>query len=314
MRTKMPSLDLWSSLGKIATHAGITLLALGIAFSLPQAASYILFTWWPKVRADTQLLLVTEIAFAAVLVLLLNLAKLAWRYRKAAQFGEIASLVYAREGDGRLSRWMKDNLMRTLPWKRDLTVMATTGFGTFAAEDSALKNLLAECYEIRVMLMNPYCAGAMAYAAGHADPEAILATTRREVRASIACLQRLRAVGKNVTLKFYDEAPFWKLVFTGEHVWVRSCHSNRDAARGPEYVFALQPGKPDRGFFPAFYTHFLDQWSDPRHPAYDFDTGEWVYRDAKAAKLRRVPYPDEETQLPAPAGEDAMSLATPATR
>ncbi|MDD5247340.1 MAG: hypothetical protein PHY45_00040 [Rhodocyclaceae bacterium] len=294
MLTKTPFLKFWSSLGHIATHAGITLLALGIAFSLPQAATFILFNWWPKVRDDTQMLVVTEISFAAMLVALLNLAKLAWRYRQAAQTSAIASLVYAREGDGRLSRWLKDNLLRDLPWKRDLTIMAVTGYGTFAALDSALKDLLADCYEIRVMLLNPYGPAADAYAASHADPEAILADIRREACASVACLRRLQGMGKNVALKFYDEPPFWKLVFAGEHVWVRSCHGTRDIAKHPEYVFALQPEKPNRGFFPSFYTYFLNQWNDPRHPDYAFDTGDLVYRDGKGAKLRRVPFPDQE--------------------
>lgn len=304
MRMKTQSLDLWSSLGNVASHVGITVLALGIAFSLPHAATYVLFTWWPKVQADTQVLLATEIGFAAILVLLLNLAKLAWRYRQAAQLSKVAALVYAHEGDGRLSRWVKDQLMRTLPWKRDLTIMATTGFGTFAAEDGALKDLLAECYEIRVLLMNPYGPGATTYAAGHADPDGILADIRREVRASIACLNRLRTGGKNVTLKFYDEPPFWKLVFTGEHVWVRCCHGGRDVAKFPEYVFALQPEKPGRGFFPAFYTHFLNEWNDPQHPVYAFETDEFVYRDAKGARLRRVPYPEDEAAIDADAAAE----------
>lgn len=300
MSPKQP-VSLWSN---IATHVGITLLAVGIAFSLPQAASYILFHWWPKVRDDSQLLLYSEIALATVLVVLLNLVKLAWHYRQRARMSAIASLVHAHEEDHWLSRWVKDDRLRGLPWKRDLTILAVTGYGTFAASDSALKSILNECYELRVMLMNPYGPGAQAYADLHADPAAILADLRREAHASIDCLRRLSGAGKKVALKFYDDPPFWKLVFTGEHAWVRCVAGSRDQGKFPEYVFALQAERPTRGFFPAFYTHFLTQWNDTGHPDYAFDTDELVYRDADGASVRRVTFPHsaaDESSVPAPA-------------
>jgi hypothetical protein len=290
MQARTPLLNFWNGLGHIASHATVTVLAVGIAFSLPGAARYILFNWWPKAMENSRELLFTEIGLAAALVLLLNLVKLTWDYRSRARMSAIASLVFAKENDDWFSRWAKEQRLRRLPWKRDLTIMAVTGYGTFAAEDSALLHILQECYEIRVMLLNPEAAGAVAYAAAHAEPAATRADLRREVAASIACLRQLQGAGKKVTLKFYDDPPFWKLVFTGEYAWVRCCHGSRDAGKYPEYVFALQPARPSRGFFPAFYTYFLNRWNNPIHPEYAFDTDELVYRDAQGAELRREPY------------------------
>jgi hypothetical protein len=283
--------DFWHNLRHLATHAGITLLAVAIAFSLPQAASYILFTWWPRMLEDTRSLLYTEIAFAAVLIVFLNLLKLSWDYRQRARMSHIAALVYAAENDDWLSRWVKDKQLRAQPWKRDLTIMAVTGYGTFAAADSALREVLPDCYEIRVLLIDPYGPGATRYAAGHDDAEATLAEMRREWQASVASLKRLRGPGKNITLKLYEHPPFWKLVFAGEQVWVRCCHASRDAGKFPEYVFALQGSKPNRGFFPAFYTYFLNQWQDPRLPEYDFEHDELLFHDGKGGKPRRTPFP-----------------------
>jgi len=291
MSVQSPLLDFWRSVRHIAAHAVITLIAVVIAFSLPKAASYILFNWWPRMQEDAQKLLYAEIGLAAVLVLLLNLVKLTWDYRNQARMAAVAALVYARESDDWLSRRFKDNQLRRLPWKRDLTIKAVTGYGTFAAEDSALKAIIQDCYELRVMLLNPYGPGAEVYAAAHSDPLAALAELRREVAASIEALRRLQGPGKNIGLKFYEDPPFWKLVFVGEHVWVRCCHSTRDGDKFPEYVFALQPERPNRGFFPAFYTHFLNEWNDARHPRFAFDTNDLIYRDAKGGKVRRVPYP-----------------------
>lgn len=287
MLPKTSSVHFLSGLGHIASHAVITLLALAIAFSVPTAASYVLFNWWPKVEGDAQALLYTELGFAALLVLLFNLVKIAWDFRSQARMSNIASLIYARESDDWLSRWGKEQQFRRLPWKRDVNIMAVTGYGTFAAPASPLRDVLQEYYEIRVMLLNPDGPGAVAYAAAHADPDATLAQLRQEVRSSIDGLRQLRAAGKNVTVRFYDTPPFWKLIFTGEYVWVRCCHNSRDTDKFPEYVFALQPTKPNRGFFPAFYTYFLNSWNNAIHAEYMFDTDELVYRDVQGSEMRR---------------------------
>lgn len=292
MLPKTSSVHIWSGLGHIASHATTTLLAIAIAFSLPTAAGYILFNWWPKVEGDAQAMLYTELGFAAVLVLLFNLVKIGWDYRIQARMSTIASLIYAKEGDGWLSRWGKEQKFRRLPWKRDVNIMAVTGYGSFAASDSALRNILHECYEIRVMLLNPDGPGAAAYAAAHADPAATLMNLRREIRTSIDGLRQLHGAGKNVTIKFYDAPPFWKLIFTGEYVWVRCCHNSRDMGKFPEYVFALQPTKPNRGFFSAFYTYFLNSWNNSIHPEYIFETDELVYRDVQGVEMRREAFPE----------------------
>ncbi|MBI2306351.1 MAG: hypothetical protein HYU78_03530 [Rhodocyclales bacterium] len=298
---------LWLSLRHIAGHVAITLLAVGIAFALPQFAEYILYQWWPLVRDDSQMLLLTEIGFAAALVLLLNFVSLTWHYRRKAAMSSVASLVHVHEPNRWISRRRKQDLLRRLPWKRDVTIMAVTGYGTFSAADADLRHILQECYEVRVMLMNPYSAGARNYVAAHPDPDTALAGFRRELAASIAYLRALHAAGRKVALKLYDEAPFWKLVFTGEHAWVRCCHDCRDFGKYPEYVFALQTDKPARGFFPAFYTYFLNQWQNPQHPDYNFDSDELVYRDGGGQEFRREPYP-----LPADAadGDPAPVLLT----
>lgn len=301
---------LWHSLSHITAHAATTLLAVGLAFAMPQAAQFILFQWWPKVQKDSSLLLLTEIVFAAALVLLFNLARLAWHFRRRARLADLAALVHAREfdGPGPVSRGEvgssggsggMGSMLQQVPWQRDLTIMAVTGYGTFGAPDAVLSPVLKDCYELRVMLLDPGSPAAQAYVSGHPDPAAALAELRRETAASVACLGQLQSAGKQVVLKFYDGPPFWKLVFTGEYVWVRSSHSGLDSRQNPEYVFALRPDKPNRGFFPAFYTYFLSLWNDPSHPSYSFESDELVYRDAAGQELERRPWHPAESGLEA---------------
>jgi hypothetical protein len=93
-----------SGLSLIISHGIITLLAIGIALTLPVVAQFILYQWWPRVEADSTLLFTTEIAFASVLVLLFNLAKTAWDNRRYVANAKLASLAYAKSNYNWLSR------------------------------------------------------------------------------------------------------------------------------------------------------------------------------------------------------------------
>jgi len=297
----------WSGVGMITLHISITLLALGIAFSLPIAAQFILFQWWPRVASDTSLLLASEFALAALLLLLFNLFRAATVNGFKGRVADIASLVYARHSANWLTRFRERSLIRRLPPARDAFIMTLTGYDTFAGENSLLRGPLRAAYEIRVMLLNPAAHGADTRIGSL--PRTI---TRQsyvdEVNASIAFLAELRQVGRKVTLKFYDDEPFWKLAVLGDHLWVQYCHKGFEVKGDPEYVFALNPGQPRRGLFVPFYMYFLERWSDPRHPHYDFDTGELVYVDGKGREIRRAPLHGDEAGVCAAreAGDDEI--------
>ncbi len=283
--------SLVQTLRHILSHIGVTLLAVGIAFSLPMLAQFILFTWWPMVEDDSQLLLANEIVFAAVLVLLFNLFLGARQGRLSHRMNHLVSLVHVREDSNWLSRWSDRKLLDRITGTRDVSVMSVTGYDTFVSQRRKLKNVIDHSYELRVMLMNPYGAGAMRRVQSLGDPAPLLETYCQEVAATIARLASLAAAGKQVTLKFYENPPFWNLIVTGEYVWVQYCHDGHELKNQPEYVFALQKDKPAQGLFSAFYVHFLNQWSDPLHPEYDFATHQLIYRNDKGNEVKRLPFP-----------------------
>ena len=273
------------------SHVVITLLAVGIAFSLPSVASYILFYWWPMVKSDSQLLLITEISFAVVLVLLLNILKVAWNGRRGMHMNKIASLVYAREERGWMSRWKERDMRKKIANVRDVYIMSITGYDTFISGNRDLQKTLDMAYEIRVLLANPYGKGVTSRALSTDDPEAMLQAYRQEVETSISYLRKLAEAGKKIKLKFYEEPPFWKLVVTGEYVWVQYCHIGHEVKSQPEYVFGLQHDNPQRGFFGPFYKHFLDQWKDQGHPEFNFETSELIYRNEDGNEIQRTAFP-----------------------
>ena len=283
--------SLVQTLRHIFSHIGVTLLAVGIAFSLPMLAQFILFTWWPMVEDDSQLLLINEIIFAAVLVLLFNLFLGARQGRLSHRMNRLVSLVHVREESSWLSRWSDRKLLDRITGTRDVAVMSVTGYDTFVSQRRKLQNVIDHSYELRVMLMNPYGAGALRRVQSLGDPAPLLETYCQETAATIERLAALAAAGKQVTLKFYEASPFWNLIVTGEYVWVQYCHDGHELKNQPEYVFALQKDNPTQGLFSAFYVHFLNQWNDPHHPEYDFATRELIYRNDKGNEVKRLPFP-----------------------
>jgi hypothetical protein len=277
------------SLRNIAAHGVITLLAVGIAFSLPSAARYILFEWWPMVESDPNLLLGSEILLASVLVLLFNVAKISLDERHLVALARAAALVYARNiPRGWTARWRERRLMKRLPAVRDAFVLTLTGHDTFVDEASPLRGLLEEAYELRVMLVNPV-GEALRRRADSLPAEITVLTLQTEIEASIAFLDGLRRRGTKVALKFYDRAPFWKVAVLGDHAWVQFCHSGFAVREQPEYVFALHERNPRQGLFVPFYVHALESWNESGHPEYDFERNELVYRDPAGNETARSP-------------------------
>ncbi|MBE0626624.1 MAG: hypothetical protein IH606_17630 [Burkholderiales bacterium] len=312
------SQGLLPSLQQVLTHGLITVLAVAIAFALPQAARYILYEWWPLVERDANLLLATELGMASVLVLLFNSARIAWDNRQRVAMAKLAALAYARnERRDWLSQRRERALANRLTAARDACILTLTGHDTLVDERSLLLRAVRTAYEIRVMLINPVGAG-LRRRVESLPPEFTLSSYHKEIEASIACLAQLRKAGKKVALKFYDQMPFWKVIVLGDHVWVQHCHAGIEVKHQPEYVFGLQHQNPRAGLYIPFYTYFLEQWNQPCHPEYDFDTNELVYRDetgnerCRAALGEPVHAPGCATNTPAPKKAAAPGGVLPA--
>ena len=223
--------------------------------------------------------------------MLFNLFLSARQGRLSHRLNRLISLVHVRGGNSWLARWYDRKLLDRITGTRDVSVMSVTGYDTFVSKRRKLCSVIDHSYELRVMLMNPYGAGAMRRVQSLGDPAPLLETYSQETAATIERLAALAAAGKQVTLKFYEEPPFWNLIVTGEYVWVQYCHDGHELKEQPEYVFGLLRDKPTQGLFSAFYVHFLNQWSDPHHPEYDFASRQLIYRNEQGNEVKRLPFP-----------------------
>ncbi len=270
-------------------HVTISLLAVGIAFSLPSIAQYVLFEWWPKTQADNHSLMVTEIGLSALLVLLFNALQILWQIRHVLAAAKNASLVYATESTSKSARKKAKRLAESSSSPRDLSILTLTGFNTFVEPDSLFHKVLNAAYEIRVMLLDPRSEATSRLVDAIPDQHVNLQSMREEIAETIAHLTALHDAGKRVTLKFCEHAPLWKVVVAGDNVWVQHCHHGFEVKQQPEYVFALKRGAPRQGFFVPFYLYFLEHWNRQNHPVYDFDSKELVYRACTGQQARRIP-------------------------
>lgn len=282
------------------SHVAIILLAVGIAFSLPLAAHFVLYDWWPQVQMNAKWLLVSEISLSAVLILLLNILKIAWDNRRLLAAARLASLVYAREAGAPSWPRMAGHMIKRSSTARDFFALTLTGFDTFVKRDSPFHSALSSAYEIRIMLLNPDCAAVARRVSAASHQDGNPPSLRDEITASITHLASLHNVSGKVRLKFYDHEPIWKVVVLGDHAWVQHCHHGFEVKHQPEYVFALQDDAPRRGFFVPFYTYFLDHWNEPHHPEYDFDTRELIYRDKAGNETKRAPLQDSGKEAASP--------------
>jgi len=269
---------------QVLFHAFVSVLAIGIAFSLPTLASFVLNDWWPRVSASSRLLLATELALAATLVILFNVVHLAWEGLRVRRLHDTAALVHVRRDGKSASR-------KGAPATHDALILSVTGHHTFAERNAPFHDLVSQCLEARVLLLNPCSEGARERIRSLPDPEEAERLYRQEIGASIAYLKALRDSGRRIRLKLYDRAPFWSIVIAGEQAWVRYCHDGYPLRTQPDYVFALRRDEPTQGLFPPFCMYALNQWNDPANAEYDFATGELVHRSPEGAELARAAFP-----------------------
>ena len=275
-------------LARVLFHVLLVALSAGIAFSLPYIVSVMarsFWTYWSVIERETIYLISVEIVTAIMLLLVFNYLRKSLKNRKIAKTAKYAGLVHCFRSAGLLAQRRIKKLKNKQGLARDVLIISSTGFRTFADPQGELHRVLQNCRDAKIMLLNPHSEGAHARAKSILDPNVTPEKFAEQIKRSIDFLKDLRATQKNIRLKLYGDAPWLKLAILGDYVWMKHYHPGLDAQSMPEYVFEhdQNPG----GLYTPLYQYFLTRWVNPDFPEYDLDTDELIHRNASGKEIGR---------------------------
>jgi hypothetical protein len=272
----------------ISYHIIVVLLSAAIALSMPvlvSAAARKLLTSWTLIENEKIFLAVLEISTAVVLIILFNYVRRAWKDRRLSRMARNAGLVLVAPLRGFLVRQRVKRLKEEQAFAREIMLICSTGFQTFAAPEGDLHQAVQNSREAKIMLLDPLGEGATTRAKSIPDPEITPEVVREQIIKSIEFLKGLKASQKSIRLKLYPDLPLLKLAILGDYVFLRHYHIGKNVRDMPEYVF--KNDKNQGGLYIPLYRYFLSRWNDPNIPEYDLGSDELVHRDAAGNEVKR---------------------------
>ena len=280
--------DFISGSARIFYHLALAGLSAAIALSLPWilnlTAQKILVYW--SILGNEKLLVVSiEMAVAILLTFFFMAIGRSWKDRKLSNMAKDAGLVRVRPMKGFLLRRRIKKIKEKQGLGKDVLVIGSTGFRTFVDSKGDLHQVIQNCREAKIMLLNPFGEGAQVRAKSILDPQVTPETFREQINKSIDFLKGLKAVKKEVRLKLYPDAPLLKLAVIDDYIWMQHYHAGLDVQRMPEYVF--KHGHNLSSLYIPFYQYFMTRWNDPDVPEYDLEADMLIYRDLAGNETRR---------------------------
>jgi hypothetical protein len=269
-------------------HIVMVGLSAALAFSLPIVIRFVareFLLYWSRIGNDKIFFLSVEIILAVCFIFLSAHIRKSWKDRKLSNMARAAGMVFVTPARGFLMKRRIKKLKESQGIARDVMVISSTGFRTFVDPEGELHQVIQNCREAKIMLLNPNSEGAVVRARGIPDPGVTPETFGEQIKKSIDFLKLLKDAQKNVRLKLYSDPPFLKMTILGDFIWLQYYQPGLDAQRTPRYVFKHDPNIGS--LYSPFYQYFLGRWTNLHIPEYDLETDELVYRDPAGNEVRR---------------------------
>lgn len=277
---------------KGSTHTLYHLLTLGLSavfvLSLPMMVRFVVkkfLLYWPRIGNDKIFLMSVEMILGLVFLLIFNAIRKSWRDRRLSNMARAAGMVLVTSAKGFFVKRKIRKLKERQGIARDVMVISSTGFRTFVDSNSELHQVIQNCREAKIMLLNPNSEGATVRAKGIPNPDVTPESLGEQIIKSIDFLRILKAGQKNVRLKLYPDPPFLKMTILGDYIWVQHYQPGVDVEGMPKYVFKHDQNLSSL-YFP-FYQYFLEKWNNSDIPEYDLETDELIYRDSSGNEVKR---------------------------
>jgi len=276
----------------ILYHTAVVMLSAAFALSLPATIRYVsrkVLVYWSFIENEEFFLVSTEIAAAVILIVLINAIVRSWSVRRRSRTAKAAGLIGVSSERSLFAGRRLKKLKKEQGFGRNVMLISSTGLRTFADQAGDLHEVLKNCREAKIMLLDPLKNGVTARAKSLADPGVTPETFREQIIRSIDFLKGLKALQKNITLKLYQDVPLVKLAILGDYLCLQHYPTGLNVRKMPEYVF-----KHDQNgsLFSLFYQYFVSRWFDPNIPEYDLVTDELVYRDRSGNEVQRERFND----------------------
>ena len=276
----------------ILYHIFVVVVSAGIALSLPAIIQYItrnVLHYWALIENEELFLVATEIAVAIILIVFTNAIVRDFKIKKLSRLAKTAGMVAVAPETALLKRWRMKKLKMKQGFERSLMIIGSTGFRSFTDPTGDLHQVLKNCREAKIMLLDPLKDGVTARAKSLADPDITPETFREQIIRSIDFLKGLKAQQKKIRLKLYGGVPLLKLAILGDYLCLQHYPTGLNVRNMPEYVFRHNQ---NGSLFNLFYQYFVNRWFDTGIPEYDLDTDELIYRDKAGNELRREQFND----------------------
>ncbi len=268
-------------------HISVVVMSAGLALSLPVTIQYIarkVLQYWSLIENEELFLVSTEIVAAIALIVIINAVVRDLKIRKLSQLAKTAGMVAAAPATALFKKWHMKKLKKEQGFEKSVMIISSTGFRSFTDPAGDLHQVLRNCREAKIMLLDPLKDGVTARAKSLADPDITPESFREQIIRSIDFLKGLKAYQKNIRLKLYGGLPLLKLAILGDYLCLQHYPTGLNVRKMPEYLFKHDQ---DGSLFNLFYQYFVTRWFDTSIPEYDLDTDELIYRDKAGNEVRR---------------------------
>lgn len=272
----------------ILSHLLMVGLSAAFALSLPAAVRFAakrIQTYWFLIGDDKVFFISVEMMLSISFLILFAWLRKGWKNRKLSNMAKTAGMVFVTPARGFFAQKRIRKLKKDQGFGRDVMIISATGFRTFVDPKGEMHEVIQNCRDAKIMLLNPESEGAAVRAKSIPVPDVTPESFGEQIRLSIDFLKTLKAAQKKVKLKLYRDPPFLKMTVLGDYIWLQYYQTGLDVQMMPKYVF-----KHDQNIgslYLPFYQYFLKRWNNPAIPEYDLDTDELVYRDAAGNEVKR---------------------------
>lgn len=162
-----------------------------------------------------------------------------------------------------------DDLIERLNSNRStyVYIMAVTGEHTLGRKTSPLFNFInAFEGELRILLIKPFCKAfcERAHALQISHERYV-----KEIEETIDVCRELKAAGRNVSVKLYEQKPIWKMILTEQYLWLQYYSPSKNVEKTPVYSFFGNTAKTSL-YYPLADV-FVKRWAHDNNDEIDLD-------------------------------------------